>query len=176
MPVDALDFALDDFAEFDVAQSGDDELRAGLLALLTAQHRVAAQVARLAGEFERRGLAADDAQPTTEAWLRAFARLSDQQSRALLRAARVCVSVPSLAGAFADGEVNAEHVDLLGALAERVPADVLRSAAPILVPLAQHNDPHDLRRACEHLRLTIHSGQYRLARCEGSGSRSDALA
>jgi hypothetical protein len=176
MLVDALDAALDDLAELDVARSGDEDLRTGLLALLVAQHRVAAQVTRLVGEFERRGLAGDDAQRSTKAWLQAHGRLSEQQARSLVRAAHVCAALPSLAGAFADGEINAEHVDTLGLLGEREPLEVLRSAAPILVPLAQHNDPHDLRRACEHLRLTIHNGRYRLARCDESVPRSDALA
>src|SRR5690349_14728973 len=104
--VEATNECLDSLATIDLSETCDSSVRGGLLELLTAQHRLAAQVIRLVDEFDRRTLAPTDGHPTTKAWLQAFVRLSGHAAHAHVRTMRTLRLLPDVAAAFAAGLIS----------------------------------------------------------------------
>ncbi len=155
--VEATHTCLTSLATIDLSQPCDSSLRGSLPELLTAHHRLAAQVTRLVGEFDRRNLAPADGHPTTKAWLQAFTRLSGHTAHAHLRAVRTLRRLPDIAAAFTAGMISFEHVDQIRRLHDREPDHILTQVEHILLRLASLSDPTDLRKACDHVRYAAHA-------------------
>jgi hypothetical protein len=155
--VEATGGCFDDLAAIDLSQVSDSSLRGGLLQLLNTQNRIAAQVIRTIGEFDRRGLAPADGHRSTKAWLQAFARLSGHTAHANVRTLRTLRLLPDVAAAFADGTISAEHVEQFCRLHDREPDHIVARVERILLGLATTSDPSDLRKACDHVRYAAHA-------------------
>jgi hypothetical protein len=84
---------------------------------LVCQHaRVESVVADALGAYDASGEWALDGARSAPAWLARSCRLPKALARRLVRRSRHLRHLPVVAGAFADGEINAAHVDALGAL------------------------------------------------------------
>jgi hypothetical protein len=153
----AVTAGLDAFTGLDLTACADEEIRSALLALITLQQRLAAQVTGLVGEFDQRGLAGADAQRSTKTWLQAFGRLSGHAAHAQVRAVRTLRTLPELAAAFAQGAVGMDHVNQIRTLHDKESDDVMQTVESILVGLARTSDPDDLRKACDHVREVAHA-------------------
>jgi hypothetical protein len=147
--------ALDVLAGADVSGLSTVELRGELLDLLTASNRLHAELVRRVGAFDARGASVDDAARSTRSWLRAFGRMSAPAASAQVAQARLLRDLPALAEAAAAGRVSSEHLQRVARLSERVGADVVASADPILAEAAARLDPRDLGRACDRLRAHV---------------------
>jgi hypothetical protein len=154
-PEVALTGALADLAAQDVTGLPDAALRDQLLDLLTAVNQLHAQLVRRVDAFDRRGLAAADGCRTARSWLRAFGRLTDSASGALVKAARLLRDLPHLARAATAGRASAEHVGRVTALAERVGVAAVQDVDQILAEAAGTVDPAGLRQVCDRVRAHL---------------------
>lgn len=78
--------------------------------LLTAQNRLAAEVARVVRQCEVAGASEHDGKPTMGSWLRGHHRMSSAAANQLVRNGRALAQLPALAAAAAGGAVPAETV------------------------------------------------------------------
>ncbi|SFL36411.1 DUF222 domain-containing protein, partial [Geodermatophilus ruber] len=102
--------ALDGLAAADLKPLVGPVLLDRLRGLLTAQNRLAAEVARTVRECELNGAAEHDGLKTMASWLRGHARLSAAAARQLVHNGRALEQLPALAAAHAAGRVTAEQV------------------------------------------------------------------
>ncbi|TFV48180.1 HNH endonuclease signature motif containing protein [Blastococcus sp. TF02A_35] len=102
--------------------------------LLTAQNRLAAEVARTVRQCELADAAEVDGKASMKAWLRGHARFSASAANALVSSGRALQQMPALATAAADGEVSAGAV---AAIAPVAAPGKLEAAAALGVDLAE---------------------------------------
>ncbi|HYO37574.1 MAG TPA: DUF222 domain-containing protein, partial [Geodermatophilus sp.] len=86
--------------------------------LLTAQNRLAAEVARTVRECEVSGAAEFDGLKTMGSWLRGHAHLSTAEAARVVRAGRALEHLPVMAAGFVAGHVNGEQAAAIGRVAE----------------------------------------------------------
>ncbi|RBY93615.1 endonuclease [Blastococcus sp. TF02-8] len=104
-----------------------------LTPLLTLQNRIAAEVARTVRQCELADAAEFDGKASMTAWLRGHRRMSHGAAAGLVRNGRALEQLPTLAAAFAAGEVSAEAV---GAIAPVTAPKNVAAAADLGVDLA----------------------------------------
>ncbi|HEX6674374.1 MAG TPA: DUF222 domain-containing protein [Actinomycetes bacterium] len=116
-----------------------DAVRLRLLAAVDARGAAGAE----------RGVAAP-----TAGWLRAECRMSPHVAAQRVRTARALYRgpLPSVAEAFAAGEVSYQHAAALADATHDLPLGRVAEADPVLVDAARRLDPPRLRRVAEHLR------------------------
>jgi Domain of unknown function (DUF222) len=116
--VTPLDEALDALGGEDLKPSFGPALLDRLRALLVAQNRLAAEVARTVRECELTGAAEHDGLKSMTSWLCGHGRLSQAAAGRTVRAGRTLEALPAVAAATASGAVPADHVALLGPVAD----------------------------------------------------------
>ena len=84
--------------------------------LLALQARMGALVAEAVAAFDARGEWSLTGARSATAWLRAEARLSGKEARAQVRRGRGLRHLPGTAGAFEEGAITADQVDVLVSL------------------------------------------------------------
>ncbi|MGY2082649.1 DUF222 domain-containing protein [Blastococcus sp. SYSU DS0539] len=118
--------ALDDLAAEDLSGRIGPQLLDRLTGLLTAQNRLAAQVARTVRECEVTQAAEHDGKASMAAWLRGHARFSAGAASRAVRSGRVLAELPAVAAAFDRGELTAEAVVVIAPVA--APANLAAAA------------------------------------------------
>ena len=116
--MDELLAALDALATDDLAPLFGPALLDRLRPLLTAQNRLAGEVARTVRECEVSGAAEHDGLKVMTSWLRGHGHLWDAQAARMVRTGRALEHLPAMAAAFAAGAVTAEQAAVLGRVAE----------------------------------------------------------
>ena len=104
-------------ASVDVASVSDERLRAEILDLVRAVNVVQTALWRRLGGFERRGLAVVDGFRSTRSWLVGFGRLSPHTAAGACAKAAVLEQLPALTVVALRGDVSAEHMSRVVALA-----------------------------------------------------------
>ncbi len=158
--------ALDALASEQVDTLSNEDLRTEMADLLVAVNRLNAELTRRVQEFDRRGLAIDDACRSTAGWLRTFGRLSAPAASACVKRARLAGRLPALSQAAADGDISPDHLDRVTRLADRVGVEVAAQADQVLADSARHLDPTTLGRLCERI----------VAHVDPDGAQPDAAA
>ncbi|MGY1916300.1 DUF222 domain-containing protein [Blastococcus sp. SYSU DS0973] len=108
-----LEAALDDLAAEDLSGWFGPQLLDRLTGLLTAQNRLAAQVARTVRECEVSQAPERDGLKTMTSWLRGHAKLSPAAASKVVRSGRALAELPAVTEAFRRGEVTAEQVAVI---------------------------------------------------------------
>src|SRR5499433_2184794 len=162
----SLASVLDALAGEQVDTLSNEDLRTEMAQLLVAVNRLNAELTRRVQEFDRRGLAVDDASRSTAGWLRTFGRLSAPAASACVKRARLSGRLPALTAAAADGDISADHLDRVTRLADRVGVEVAAQADQVLAEGARHLDPTNLGRLCERI----------VAHVDPDGAQPDAAA
>ncbi|WP_369832110.1 DUF222 domain-containing protein [Blastococcus sp. TBT05-19] len=153
----ALEAALDELSAERLDGMFGPQLLERLGDLLTAQNRLAAEVARTVRQCELAGAADVDGKASMAAWLRGHARFSAAAANRVVVAGRTMEQLPVLAAAAAAGEVSAEAVSAVApvASAENVAAaDAsgidLADIDQLLTDVARNQFHPVLRRAVAH--------------------------
>src|SRR4029453_12267231 len=143
---------LDDLLVADLVEVPDEQLRAGLLALVALDNRVQAAIAAFVTAFDRRDLSTVDACKTTAVWLRGSGPPAPPAAPGVVRRARLLSALPALASAAAAGDVSAEHLTPIGHLVTDVGIDQVTPADQILADAASALESVDLGRVCGRIR------------------------
>ncbi|MCZ2858002.1 DUF222 domain-containing protein [Blastococcus sp. VKM Ac-2987] len=115
--MDRLGSALDDLAGEDLSGRFGPQLLDRLTGLLTAQNRLAAQVARTVRECEVAQAPERDGLASMASWLRGHGKLSPAAASRVVRTGRALAELPAVAEAFDRGAVTAEQVALIAPVA-----------------------------------------------------------
>ena len=172
-PASVLTRALESLAGEDLFALPAPALLDRIRLLVTAQNRLAAELARTVRRAELAQAAQFDGLQTMPSWLRGHARLSPSAAAQLVRNGRALEALPALAEAAVQGRVTAEQVAVLATLvrpehltrAEEQNLDVPRVAA-LLTELATGAPHADLVQAVAHY----------LARLDPDGPEPDPTA
>ncbi|RBY94341.1 endonuclease [Blastococcus sp. TBT05-19] len=153
----ALEAALDELSSERLDGMFGPQLLERLGDLLTAQNRLAAEVARMVRQCELAGAAEVDGKASMPAWLRGHRRMSQAAASAVVRNGRALEQMPALAAAFASGAVSAEAVGVIAPVA--APQNVAAAEASgvdlaqideLLTEVAAGAFHADLRKAVAH--------------------------
>ncbi|WP_409332201.1 HNH endonuclease signature motif containing protein [Trujillonella humicola] len=149
-----LQSALDALAALDLDGLPDGVLLDHLREAVTAAHRISAHVTRIARRVDARSASEHDGIPTAQAWLRGHLAVSGAFAARVVGQGRALEHLPLTEGAFADGDLGADHVQEIARIAE--PANLTRATAQgidlaqveaALVTVAVHGTHRDLRLA-----------------------------
>ena len=110
---DTLAAGLDELLDVDVAALSDDELHELVVGLRRQSNRLQASWCRLIREWDVRKVWSDDGSKAPGARLSRECRMRKSVADHLVHQARSIVDMPATAAAFAAGELNGDHVDLL---------------------------------------------------------------
>jgi hypothetical protein len=135
----------------DATDLPDGQVRDEVAALLVAFNQLTAVLSQRVGVFDARGLCEDDGLRTTRTWLTAFGRMSQGAASGWLSRARLLRELPALAAAAGRGEVSAEHVAKVDALASRVGIKEAAGFDEILADVSSRANPAETQRACERI-------------------------
>src|SRR5262249_10563513 len=158
--------ALDALADEQVDTLSNQDLRTETADLLIAINRLNAELTRRVQEFDRRGLALDDACHNTTRWPRPFRPPSPPTAAPRRKRARLSDRLPALSAAAADGDISPDHLDRVTRLADRVGVEVAAQADQVLADSARHLDPTNLGRLCDRI----------VAHVDPDGAQPDAAA
>ena len=109
--------ALDALAADDLHAMFGPQLLERLGTLLRIQNRIAAEITRTVRECEVTDAAESDGLKSTASWLRGHGHLSSSAAAHLVHTARALEHLPKVAAAFADGDVTAAQVGVIGQVA-----------------------------------------------------------
>ena len=149
-----LQSALDELACLDLDGLPDGPLLDHVRELVTAVNRIGAELTRAARRVDVRGAAEHDGARTAASWLRGHARVSAACAGRIVGQGRVLERLPLTAGAFADGDLGADQVEVIATIA--TPGNLGRAAEQdidlaeveaALVTVATHGTHRDLRLA-----------------------------
>ncbi len=131
------------------AVGGGDRIRMLLAALAQLEAVVLDEVAA----FDTAGACVDDGAATTAAWLRASARLGRRDASGLVHQARELRTLPATTDALQAGVISRAHaVEVVKAKKRScLDADAFSRYEQILVELATHASPDEVRAAVAHL-------------------------
>ncbi|MGY1822392.1 DUF222 domain-containing protein [Geodermatophilus sp. SYSU D00079] len=115
--MDELTTVLDALADADLHALGDGDLLDRTAVLLAARNRLDAELIRTVRVADVRQAAEHDGLKTMPSWLRGHTRLSPRAAAQLVRAGRAVEHLPTLAEAFAAGQVSAEQVTAIAPVA-----------------------------------------------------------
>src|SRR5262245_6378809 len=144
--------ALDELRVEDLSLLGDDALAGHLDEIEHAGRVLESERARAVAEVERRRLFAADGHLSAAAWLAHRQGLSRRSAEASVRRARALEAMPSVARAFADGEVSTAAVDVLAFAQESAPEAFARSE-PALAEAARELGFAELRAMADAWRI-----------------------
>ena len=144
--------ALDEFRMDDVVSLSDDELGDRLDQIEHAGRVIEAERGRALAEIERRRVFAADGHLSAAAWLAHRQGVSRRSAEAAVRRARALESMPSVAQAFAEGEVSTSAVDVLAFAREAAPEAFARSE-PAMADAARDMGLAELRAMTETWRI-----------------------
>ena len=108
-----LEALLDDLVALDVDTLGDGELHQMVVSLSRCDTRLEAALCRLIGRWDRRQIWADNGSKAAGARLARETHQRRGDADRLVRRARDLVAMPHCESAFATGEINGAHVDLV---------------------------------------------------------------
>src|SRR3954471_24571190 len=108
---------LDALAADDLPAMFGPQLLERLGELLWAQNRLAAEVARTVRQSELAGAAEFDGKKNMASWLRGHARLSGRAAAELVATGRALEHLPTVAAAFADGQLTAGQAGVIAQVA-----------------------------------------------------------
>jgi Domain of unknown function (DUF222) len=155
-PWRALESAGRELAAEDVTSWSDEQVRGGLLALLSVVNQLNAVVSTVSASFETRALAERDGFRTARSWLIAFGRMSQRAATGWLSRGRLLRQLPALSAAAHTGAVSAEHVRTVGDLVGHLGIDQVQPFDEILATLAATYDKHvDVEAACHRIRAHV---------------------
>ncbi len=109
-----LTSALDALAADDLHALGSAALLDRTAELVRAVNRMQAELARTVRVAELTQAPEHDGLTSMRSWLRGHARLSTGAAASLVRAGRVCEQLPAVAAGFADGQITAEQIAVIG--------------------------------------------------------------
>ncbi|SEO40018.1 HNH endonuclease signature motif containing protein [Trujillonella endophytica] len=112
-----LQSALDGLATLDLDELPDAALLAQLRELVAVQHRVTAQLTRVARRVDVRGAAEFDGAKNAKLWLRGHARVAGTSAGRIVAHGRVLEQLPATSRAFAEGVLGADQVTVIGKIA-----------------------------------------------------------
>jgi hypothetical protein len=115
--VSELRSALDSLAADDLHPLGAAGVLERVSELVAAQNRIAAELARTVRHADLTQAPEHDGLTWMGSWLRGHARLSPAAAGQVVRNGRVLEHLPAVAAAFADGQVTAEQVTVIGPVA-----------------------------------------------------------
>jgi hypothetical protein len=125
--VGELASALDALSAVDLDEFSDAELLDSARELITAAHRVHAQLTRVVRRSDVRGASEHDGAKTARAWLRGVPRISGAWAGDLVRHGRVLEFLPATATAFAEGWIGPDQVEVIAVIAEPANLDLARA-------------------------------------------------
>lgn len=138
-------------AAADLDAAGDRALLDAVVAQQRLADRLAAvQLATLAA-VDRRGCYGLDGAVTLPSWYRNRTRLDPAEASRRVHAAARLPRFPRLAAALADGAVTLGHVTAVTEAAVPNRIDAIAAAEPVLVELARHTSPRDLKTALRRI-------------------------
>jgi hypothetical protein len=132
----------------------DDEVEAGIAAVLAAESTLAAARAGLLVEADTRGLRSRTQAPTTQRWLTQRMRVSRRRAERVVREADLVAAEPVLRDALAAGRCSPEQAVVVGQVMAGlpcVPQRVRRNALDLLLEQCAALEPNALARAGRHL-------------------------
>ncbi len=141
--------AIDELAAEDLGAVDDAVLEADLVTLAGARRRLDAELTRRVGEFDGRGLFAQEGFVSAAAWLRDRCRLAWGTARRLVGLARALRRMPLSDAAYGAGDIGTSHVALL-VRAARVHPRVFPVHERVLVDAAAGLDPGGMRKVVQH--------------------------
>ncbi|MEX5719623.1 DUF222 domain-containing protein [Geodermatophilus maliterrae] len=124
--MDELAAALDALASDDLPTVSGPQLLERLRSLLTAQNRLAAEVARTVRQCELTSAAEHDGLKTMASWLRGHGHLSAAEAGRVVAVGRALEQLPAVAAACAAGAVTAGQAAVIAPVAE--PGNLARAA------------------------------------------------
>ncbi|MEX5720572.1 HNH endonuclease signature motif containing protein [Geodermatophilus maliterrae] len=124
--MDELAAALDALAGDDLPALLGPQLNQRLRLLLTAQNRLAAEVARTLRQGEQASAAEHDGLKTMQSWLRGHGHLSAAEAARLVATGRALEQLPAVAAAFAAGALTAGQAAVIAPVAD--PGNLARAA------------------------------------------------
>ncbi len=186
-PWQALRSAAAGLAAQDVTSWSDEQVRDGLLSLLTVANQLTAVISTVSASFDTRGLAEHDGFRTARSWLIAFGRMSQGAASGWLSRGRLLAQLPALSAAAHTGAVSAEQIRTVADLVGHVGIDAVQPLDEILAGVAATAGPGEVAQACERIRAHVdpdgpdpdpHAGQRRalsISRCGSLFSVSGRL-
>ena len=154
-PWDGLTSETETLAGEDVTGWSDDQVRDGLLALLSEMNRLTAVMSTLSASFETRGLAERDGFRTARSWLIAFRRMSQGAATGWLSRGRLLRQLPALAAAAHTGAVSADQLRTVGDLAGHLGVEQVQPFDEILAGVAATTGPGEVAQACHRIRAHV---------------------
>ncbi|HLR84220.1 MAG TPA: DUF222 domain-containing protein, partial [Nocardioidaceae bacterium] len=99
---------------------------------------------------------AEEGASTTSSWARKELRMGLGESRKNCRAGQTLQLLPAVAQALAEGRIRAAHVYEFTAGVTKLGADVMADLEDILLPVAESNDPSEVKAAISALHEILH--------------------
>ena len=124
-PWQALQSAAAGLAAQDVTSWSDEQVRDGLLSLLTVANQLTTVISTVSVSFDTRGLAEHDGFRTARSWLIAFGRMSQGAASGWLSRGRLLAQLPALSAAAHTGAVSAEQIRTVADLVGHVGIDAV---------------------------------------------------
>ncbi|SEO40554.1 HNH endonuclease signature motif containing protein [Trujillonella endophytica] len=146
--------ALDALATLDLDELADAALLEHTRELVTASHRIAAALTRVARRVDVRGAAEFDGAKNAKLWLRGHARVAGASASRVVTHGRVLELLPATARSFADGVLGADQVTVIAKIATPLHLDLaatrgidVAAVEAALVELAGRGTHRDLELA-----------------------------
>jgi Domain of unknown function (DUF222) len=152
--VGELQSALDALAALDLDGLPDGPLLDHVRELVIASNRISAELTRAVRRVDVRSAVEHDGARTAASWLRGHVRVSSGCAGRVVGQGRVLERLPLTAGAFADGDLGADQVEVIARIA--TPGNLDKAAAQdidlseveaALVTVATHGTHRDLQLA-----------------------------
>ncbi len=154
-PWQALRSAAAGLAAQDVTSWSDEQVRDGLLSLLTVANQLTAVICTVSVSFDTRGLAEHDGFRTARSWLIAFGRMSQGAASGWLSRGRLLAQLPALSAAAHAGAVSAEQIRTVGDLVGQVGIDAVAPLDEVLAGVASAAGPGEVAQACHRIRAHV---------------------
>jgi hypothetical protein len=148
---------LDRLLEADLSLLSDDEHTQLVTSLVKAQSRLQAATLDSVAAFDAADVASTSRHRTSKRWIERRTQLSAGASAALVRQARAMRDhLPETRDALASGSITPQHAAVIATVVRTVGEEHARSAEPILVSLAQREDPATVGRATAAILAEVH--------------------
>jgi hypothetical protein len=129
----------------------DEQVREEVAALVVAVNQLMTVLSVRVGVFDARGLAEVDGYRATRTWLTAFGRMSQGAATGWVKRGQLLRELPALTAAAGRGDVSAEHLSKVDALAHRVGLTQAAAFDDILADLSSIANPAETQKACERI-------------------------
>ena len=144
--------AVDELLAVDVREAAATQLHEEVDEIVRQRRRLDAAYFARVEAIDRRGLVPEEF-GSTQAWLRFTQRLSPVRAHRDVRLGRDLADIlPLTSAAMADGDVSAEHAQVIAGLRRVLTDFALGKVEKHLVAIARERNPNDLRRATAHVK------------------------